>query len=526
MLMNLVVVSLIAATTTIVIAQDDPLGLFLPAQPNKIAVGGERGAAMKVSNVSECATECLNDKDCISFSLIMASTTVTCGRVHECFNASSCPSILQLVCPGGEFTSVSFASYGNPTAEADACAFSKGDCDAATSVSVVSSLCVGQSYCAIPATTAQFGGADPCTGVPKYLAVTLEGQCVDPPQDAPLLLCQRSGSSRIYAVVDFPVASNNSATYYQRLRIRNDSSIIPAVTTVLSVPRSGVTLREGPLRRAFDSNILYLKQYSVDDLLFNFRARAGLPQPPGAKCHGWDCTTDWVEGSLAGLFLMGAGNALRWTEDKGLRSMMDALVDGIAECAEPDGYLAAFPQDRLAVDEHPDYTTSWTVHGMLDAAIGGNSKALSLIRKHMNVFNNHRYVLTIMRPYSCRRRCVSRITSDMLMHFFDAFAVHYHHFYLRTAVIGRGRRHLALLRQTSTTEQTPEEDHSRGTQSILLCRSVLKNVHGILNNAVHVRCASQPSTHVCNCCIRAGHHTLNEARFISSWHSGGRRSCA
>ena len=29
--------------------------------------------------------------------------------------------------------------------------------------------------------------------------------------------------------------------------------------------------------------------------------RAGIPQPPGAHCIGWDCTVGWVEGSIAGL---------------------------------------------------------------------------------------------------------------------------------------------------------------------------------------------------------------------------------
>eukprot|EP00971_Amphidinium_carterae_P189798 3767354-Amphidinium_carterae.1 len=57
---------------------------------------------------------------------------------------------------------------------------------------------------------------------------------------------------------------------------------------VLICPAGGVQLHGGPLRRAFDGGIAYLMQYSVDDLLFQYRQRAGLPQAPGAKCHGWD----------------------------------------------------------------------------------------------------------------------------------------------------------------------------------------------------------------------------------------------
>lgn len=81
-------------------------------------------------------------------------------------------------------------------------------------------------------------------------------------------------------------------------------------------------------------------------------------------------TVNWIEGSIAGLFLMGAGGHLRWVEHPELRSMMDAIIDGIDNCTEPDGYLAAFNQSTLATDEHPDYTTSWTVHGFLEVRAG------------------------------------------------------------------------------------------------------------------------------------------------------------
>lgn len=77
---------------------------------------------------------------------------------------------------------------------------------------------------------------------------------------------------------------------------------------------------------------------------------------------------------------------------------MNELIDGIENCTEADGYLAAFPQAKLATDEHPDYTTSWTVHGFLEAHIAGNPKALGMIRAHMNVFNNHSLLPSFLPP--------------------------------------------------------------------------------------------------------------------------------
>ena len=95
---------------------------------------------------------------------------------------------------------------------------------------------------------------------------------------------------------------------------------------------------------------------------------------------------------------MGAGGTLRFEENAQLRQMLNELVDGIENCTEPDGYLAAFQQAKLATDEHPDYTTSWTVHGFLEAARAGNPKALAMIRRHMNVFNNHTLIPTFLPP--------------------------------------------------------------------------------------------------------------------------------
>jgi len=71
-------------------------------------------------------------------------------------------------CDAGEtITGIAFASYG--TAGGTSPDFTLGTCHAANSVDVVSSLCVGQSSCTIPATNATFG--DPCSGTVKTLKV-------------------------------------------------------------------------------------------------------------------------------------------------------------------------------------------------------------------------------------------------------------------------------------------------------------------------------------------------------------------
>lgn len=190
--------------------------------------------------------------------------------------------------------------------------------------------------------------------------------------------------------------STGGCAYYQRILPRNDSAVTPAIPYLLDPPTGGVQLNGGLLQAMSDVSIQYLltNYGSVDNLLYQFRKRgAGLPNcppnPPGAKCFGWDCGDDWVEGSAAGLFLMGAGGHLRWQENPTLRALLDQLVQGIANCSQPNGYIMAFPEDTLDSDEHPDYTLSWTTHGLLEAHAAGNTAALPLLRGMLNLFNNH-----------------------------------------------------------------------------------------------------------------------------------------
>ena len=76
---------------------------------------------------------------------------------------------LTLTAPAGtRFSAVVFANYGTPDGEGP---FTKGWCDADTSVSVVTNLAVGQTTVSIPVNNETFG--DPCGGTYKFLAVSL-----------------------------------------------------------------------------------------------------------------------------------------------------------------------------------------------------------------------------------------------------------------------------------------------------------------------------------------------------------------
>jgi len=94
----------------------------------------------------------------------------SCGTVPE-------KGDLTLSCVGGVFNSVVFASYGDPLGSCAAGFTRNASCDAATSHDVVAAACLGKAACTVPATTAAFGGNDPCLDVVKRLSVVLAGTC-------------------------------------------------------------------------------------------------------------------------------------------------------------------------------------------------------------------------------------------------------------------------------------------------------------------------------------------------------------
>jgi DUF1680 family protein len=153
-------------------------------------------------------------------------------------------------------------------------------------------------------------------------------------------------------------------------------------------PTGGVTLsKEGLFHAAMTRNIDYLlNSFSVNHMLVPFRERAGQKNPPDDRpqVKFWD--TD-LRGSNAGRFMMGAGNSLRWIEHAELRKRLNELIDGIEACRGPNGYILAFPPDKVRSEE-PNYGRAWFTHGLIDAAIAGNPKAYGLLRGHADWFNH------------------------------------------------------------------------------------------------------------------------------------------
>lgn len=164
-----------------------------------------------------------------------------------------------------------------------------------------------------------------------------------------------------------------------------------------TAPRTGVTLHGGVFQTAMENNIAYLlNSYSTDELLRQFYERTGKVtnfKPTGSQAF-WE---EDLAGSNAGRFLMGAANTLRWIENPELRRRMNAVVDGIEECRQPNGYIMAYPEDTFFYSERGAYVRAWVTHGLLEAAYTGNEKALPLLRGYYDWFNQQPFLPDILR---------------------------------------------------------------------------------------------------------------------------------
>lgn len=182
----------------------------------------------------------------------------------------------------------------------------------------------------------------------------------------------------------------------------NPGNVLPAIgwhpiPNQASVPLSGVSVQGQVFRRAMENNIGYLLgSFSVDEMLRPFRERAGKPVRPGLRTPiaFWDTT---LPGSSAGRFLMGAGNTLRWMENAELRAAMNAVVDGIEECRAPNGYIMAYPEEKMLDSERGGYTRAWVTHGLIEAGYAGNSRAFALLRGFYDWFDQCAYLPEMLR---------------------------------------------------------------------------------------------------------------------------------
>jgi hypothetical protein len=177
------------------------------------------------------------------------------------------------------------------------------------------------------------------------------------------------------------------------------------------MPRRGVTLLPGIVRKVYDLNIQNIKYnagirgYCEGDSPDFLKGLVKDPFP------GWG---SWLPGSNEGRMLAGAAGALCWEEDPELRGIVDKIISDIKNRMRDDGYFNYYPETESytrdhTLDDWADHTqvseldgvlserknydrVFWT-RGMLAAIQAGNPDAPVLLRRMYDWFNRQEQYL-------------------------------------------------------------------------------------------------------------------------------------
>ncbi|GAB1819608.1 beta-L-arabinofuranosidase domain-containing protein [Herbidospora sp. RD11066] len=177
---------------------------------------------------------------------------------------------------------------------------------------------------------------------------------------------------------------------------------VPASWIVRPFTNSQVTLSTSLFTANRDRVLNFLRNYSADRMLANFRNNAGLDalgaQPPG----GWDDATGNLRGHYSGHFLSALALAYAGSGDVFYKNKVDYMVTALGQCqnalaarvGQPGGpshtgFLAAYPETQfIQLEQYTTYPTIWapyyTCHmimrGLLDAyQYAGNTQARDIV---------------------------------------------------------------------------------------------------------------------------------------------------
>lgn len=130
----------------------------------------------------------------------------------------------------------------------------------------------------------------------------------------------------------------------------------------------------------------YIRDFDLQRLMHTFKLNAGLPSD-AAPLGGWEAPDCGLRGHFVGHYLSACAKLAYGDGDEGLKARAAEIVDVMARCARPSGYLSAFEEEKLDVLEAeenrgvwaPYYTLHKILQGLIDCHVYlGNAKALEL----------------------------------------------------------------------------------------------------------------------------------------------------
>lgn len=110
---------------------------------------------------------------------------------------------------------------------------------------------------------------------------------------------------------------------------------VPDSWVVRDFPLDQVTLGDGLFASHRDLMLNFAGNYPVDNMLFNFRTNAGLPNPPGARPVGvWDTPTGNLRGHSTGHFMTLLAQAHAGSGDPAYKDKLDYMVTALGQCQD------------------------------------------------------------------------------------------------------------------------------------------------------------------------------------------------
>jgi DUF1680 family protein len=158
-----------------------------------------------------------------------------------------------------------------------------------------------------------------------------------------------------------------------------------AVKDKLLTPQSGVSLNEGLFRDVFDNNREFLRTLDMGAMTYHFDIKTGTPTDAQPYRGHFE---DNLKGSTLSMFLMGAANTLRWTEDDDLSRRAAILTGRLYSSAEEDGFIMPIDKRDFAVREYPHYVRIWLSYALGATGLAVDKRAYTVLRKWQDWFNN------------------------------------------------------------------------------------------------------------------------------------------
>jgi DUF1680 family protein len=151
------------------------------------------------------------------------------------------------------------------------------------------------------------------------------------------------------------------------------SHVLDRVRKLGTFDYSGVRLIDSPFKDQFQHARNLFVNIPNDNLLLDFRQRAGLPAP-GVPMGGWYHGED----NPFGQYLSGMARMAKATDDSALLEKAFTLMEEWTKAIEPDGFF--YPYARKIYTPH--YIYEKTVCGLVDlCTYGGNKNAISCLER-------------------------------------------------------------------------------------------------------------------------------------------------